>query len=95
MTETNTSRSNTVTRYKEEMVKVDEVSRPEYDEAYRKTVLEPLTNFSLFFPEINEIITKRSHKLLDYDAAKSKVKKLVESPSEDSKKLAEVTDRCC
>lgn len=36
---------------------------------------------------MNECIKKRNHKLLDYDAMRSKVKKLVEKPDKDATKL--------
>ena len=70
----------------------------------RQTVLEPITRFCAYFPDINECmiifadiipqltlsllgIKKRNHKLLDYDATRAKVKKLVEKPDKDPTKL--------
>ncbi len=53
----------------------------------RTTVLEPISRFCSYFPDINECIKKRNHKLLDYDAMRAKVKKLVEKPDKDVTKL--------
>ena len=53
----------------------------------RTTVLEPISRFCAYFPDINECIKKRNHKLLDYDSMRSKVKKLVEKPDKDVTKL--------
>ena len=43
-----------------------------------------------YFPVINEHINKRNKKLLDYDAARSKVRKLTDKPSDDPTKLPKV-----
>ncbi|TQS36598.1 hypothetical protein Golomagni_02945 [Golovinomyces magnicellulatus] len=53
----------------------------------RTTVLEPISRFCAYFPDINECIKKRNNKLLDYDAMRAKVKKLVEKPDKDMSKL--------
>lgn len=53
----------------------------------RTTVLEPISRFCAYFPDINECIKKRNHKLLDYDAMRAKVKRLVEKPDKDATKL--------
>ena len=53
----------------------------------RTTVLEPISRFCAYFPDINECIKKRNHKLLDYDSMRAKVKKLVEKPDKDATKL--------
>ncbi|KAK4621604.1 hypothetical protein CLAFUW4_07201 [Fulvia fulva] len=57
------------------------------DVIYRTTVLEPINRFCAYFPDINECIKKRNHKMLDYDAMRSKVKKLTEKPDKDPAKL--------
>ncbi|KAK9477933.1 hypothetical protein V1514DRAFT_332378 [Lipomyces japonicus] len=57
------------------------------DGPFRATVLEPISRFCSYFPDINEAIKKRNHKLLDYDAMRSKVRKLVDKPSDDVQKL--------
>jgi amphiphysin len=54
---------------------------------HRTTVLEPIGRFCAYFPDINECIKKRNHKLLDYDSMRAKVKKLVEKPDKDATKL--------
>ncbi|KAG2366256.1 hypothetical protein BDR07DRAFT_1470141 [Suillus spraguei] len=40
-----------------------------------------------YFPVVNEHIAKRNKKLLDFDAARSKLRKTIEKPSEDPTKL--------
>jgi len=57
------------------------------NEICRTTVLEPISRFCAYFPDINECIKKRNHKLLDYDSMRAKVKKLVEKPDKDVAKL--------
>ncbi|RMZ02926.1 hypothetical protein D0862_05842 [Hortaea werneckii] len=57
------------------------------DFVYRTTVLEPINRFCAYFPDINECIKKREHKMLDYDAMRSKVKKLTDKPDKDPGKL--------
>ncbi|GAA5902877.1 hypothetical protein JCM8208_006500 [Rhodotorula glutinis] len=51
------------------------------DAPYRATVLEPIGKLCAHFPEVNNAIAKRQKKLLDYDAARSKSKKLGEKAS--------------
>jgi amphiphysin len=46
-----------------------------------------LSRFCAYFPDINEAIKRRQKKLLDYDAMRSKVRKLVDKPSEDPQRL--------
>lgn len=55
--------------------------------ALRTTVLDPISRFCAYFPDVNECIKKRNHKLLDYDAMRAKVKRLVEKPDKDVTKL--------
>jgi len=57
------------------------------DAPYRTTVLDPAIKMCAYFPIINETISKRNKKLLDYDSARSKLKKVVDKPSEDATKL--------
>ncbi|KAJ7682705.1 hypothetical protein DFH06DRAFT_1278238 [Mycena polygramma] len=59
----------------------------ELDGPYRTTISEPLGKMCAYFPVVNEHIAKRNKKLLDYDAARSKVRKLIDKPSEDPTKL--------
>ena len=49
--------------------------------------MEPIGRYNAYFPQIEEAIKRRNKKLLDYDNARSKVRKLVERPSEDATKL--------
>ncbi|PCH43640.1 BAR-domain-containing protein [Wolfiporia cocos MD-104 SS10] len=59
----------------------------ELDAPYRTTVMEPLGKMNAYFPVVNEHISKRNKKLLDYDAARSKMNKLINKPSDDPTKL--------
>lgn len=78
---------NVSTFYKQAVQDLDAETVKELDGPYRETVLEPVTRFCSYFPEINEAIKKRNHKLIDYDALRSKVKKLTDKPSDDPTKL--------
>jgi len=59
----------------------------ELDAPYRTTILEPIGKMCAYFPIVNETITKRGKKLLDYDAARSKLRKVQEKPGDDGTKL--------
>lgn len=74
-------------KYKEVATKLDEEIRTELDKEYRESVLDPLGEYADFFPQFNETIKRRQKKLLDYDSARSKVRKLAEKPAEDVDKL--------
>lgn len=73
--------------YKQSVQDLDAETVKELDGPYRETVLEPVSRFCSYFPEINEAIKKRNHKLIDYDAMRAKVKKLADKPSDDPTKL--------
>lgn len=73
--------------YKQAVEDLDAETIKALDGPFRQTVLEPITRFCAYFPDINECIKKRNHKLLDYDATRAKVKKLVEKPDKDPTKL--------
>jgi amphiphysin len=73
--------------YKQSVDDLDQGIGRELDAPYRTTILEPLGKMNAYFPVINEHITKRNKKLLDYDSARSKMRKLVDKPSEDPTKL--------
>lgn len=57
------------------------------DAPYRATVLEPIGKLCSYLPEVNKSIEKRNHKLMDHDAARTKLRKLTEKPSDDGTKL--------
>uniref|UniRef100_A0A0W0GFG9 Putative Hob3p n=1 Tax=Moniliophthora roreri TaxID=221103 RepID=A0A0W0GFG9_MONRR len=59
----------------------------ELDIPYRTAISEPLGKMCAYFPVVNEHISKRNKKLLDYDAARSRLRKLVDKPSDDPTKL--------
>ncbi|ODN83443.1 hypothetical protein L202_01583 [Cryptococcus amylolentus CBS 6039] len=73
--------------YKSAVDELDSGVGRDLDSPFRATVLDPIGKLNSYYPNINNAITKRSHKLQDYDAARSKVKKLVEKPADDSTKL--------
>ncbi|KDQ21578.1 hypothetical protein BOTBODRAFT_50187 [Botryobasidium botryosum FD-172 SS1] len=73
--------------YKRAVDELDTVISRELDTPYRTTVLEPVGKMCAYFPVINETIAKRNKKLLDYDAARSKVRKLIDKPSDDPNRL--------
>ncbi|KAF9227197.1 BAR-domain-containing protein [Gyrodon lividus] len=59
----------------------------ELDAPYRTCIMEPLGKMNAYFPVINEHVAKRNKKLLDYDSARSKLRKIIDKPSEDPTKL--------
>ncbi|KAI0058804.1 BAR-domain-containing protein [Artomyces pyxidatus] len=73
--------------YKRSVEELDSGIGRELDAPYRATILDPLGKMNSYFPVINEHISKRNKKLLDYDAARSKVRKMTEKPSDDPTKL--------
>ncbi|KAF5316919.1 hypothetical protein D9611_003852 [Ephemerocybe angulata] len=73
--------------YKRAVDDLDSGFTRELDVPYRTTILEPVGKMSAYFPVVNEHITKRNKKLLDYDSARSKLTKLINKPSEDPTKL--------
>ncbi|KAF9820293.1 hypothetical protein IEO21_01507 [Rhodonia placenta] len=73
--------------YKRAVDDLDSGLGREMDAPYRTTVMEPLGKMCAYFPVVNEHISKRNKKLLDYDAARSKMNKLIAKPSEDPTKL--------
>ncbi|KAI7824131.1 hypothetical protein BC939DRAFT_516194 [Gamsiella multidivaricata] len=75
-------------KYRDAVTKMEQQIQEEVrSPPYRAAVLDPIGRYNAYFPEINEAIRRRNKKLLDYDNARSKVRKLVERPSEDSTKL--------
>ncbi|BFZ61463.1 BAR adaptor protein Hob3 [Saitoella coloradoensis] len=78
---------NTSRYYRQAVEELDSETVKELDGPYRTTVLEPISRFCAYFPDINEAIKKRNHKLLDYDALRAKVRKLTDKPSDDVVKL--------
>lgn len=65
----------------------DEETVKQIDEPFRETILDPVTKFANYFTEIDEAIKKRSHKKIDYDQCKAKVRRLIDKPSKDAGKL--------
>ncbi|KAK2464193.1 hypothetical protein APHAL10511_003650 [Amanita phalloides] len=73
--------------YKRSVDDLDTGFGRELEGPYRTTISEPLGKMCAYFPVVNEHISKRNKKLLDYDAARSKLKKVIDKPSEDPTKL--------
>ncbi|KAF8813873.1 BAR-domain-containing protein [Phlegmacium glaucopus] len=73
--------------YKRSVDDLDSSFSRELDGPYRTTISEPLGKMCAYFPVVNEHIAKRNKKLLDYDSARSKLRKLIDKPSEDPTKL--------
>lgn len=65
----------------------DEETVKQIDEPFRETILDPVTKFANYFNEIDEAIKKRSHKKIDYDQCKAKVRRLIDKPAKDAAKL--------
>jgi len=73
--------------YKAAVEELDNGITRELEAPYRTGILEPVGRMASYFPIINDAISKRNKKLLDYDAARSKVRKLIDKPTEDVTKL--------
>ncbi|KAG0744829.1 hypothetical protein G6F23_004893 [Rhizopus arrhizus] len=74
--------------YKRALENIERESKDNLDPAYQKTVMEPLARYVAYFPEVNEAIKRRNKKSLDYDTSRSKVRKLIDKPSEDPSRLS-------
>jgi len=73
--------------YRRAVEELDSSTTGQLDQAFRVTVLEPAGKMVSYFPTINGLIDKRNKKLLDYDATRSKVRKLEGKPDNDVTKL--------
>ncbi|KAH8814562.1 hypothetical protein DL96DRAFT_1624142 [Flagelloscypha sp. PMI_526] len=73
--------------YKRAIDDIDSSFGRELDVPYRTAIAEPLGKMNAYFPIVNEHIAKRNKKLLDYDSARSKLRKTTEKPGEDPTKL--------
>jgi len=73
--------------YKAAVDELDAGVGRDLDAPFRATVLEPIGKLNNYYNTINAAIDKRNHKMIDYDAARAKVKKLVDKPSDDTSKL--------
>ncbi|KAI6131623.1 hypothetical protein EDD16DRAFT_1537625 [Pisolithus croceorrhizus] len=73
--------------FKNAVQDLDASVQRELEAPYRTTIMEPLGKMNAYFPIVNEHISKRNKKLLDYDAARSKLRKVIEKPSDDPTKL--------
>ncbi|KAG8214068.1 hypothetical protein J3R82DRAFT_10826 [Butyriboletus roseoflavus] len=73
--------------FKSAVEDLDNSVQREMEAPYRTCIMEPLGKMNAYFPVINEHISKRNKKLLDYDSARSKLRKTIDKPSEDPTKL--------
>ena len=73
--------------YKKAVEDLDAETIKALDGPYRQCVLDPISRFCAYFPDINECVKKRANKLTDYDGLRAKVKKLTEKPDKDPNKL--------
>jgi len=73
--------------YKQAVTDLDAETIKALDGPYRTTVLDPISRFCAYFPDINSCITKREHKQMDYDRMRAQVKKLTDKPDKDVTKL--------
>ena len=74
-------------QYGKVMDKLDEDFRAELDTGFRNAILDPLARLCSYYPVVDEAIKRRNKKALDYDSQRSKVRKLIDKPSEDPNKL--------
>jgi len=76
--------------YKRAVDELEQSVNREFDGPYRTTIQEPVGKMNAYFGIINETISKRNKKLIDYDAARNKLKKTQEKPGEDPMKLPRI-----
>lgn len=69
--------------YHQIMNSINTKSLADLERPYNQTVLNPISKFNSYYIEINDAIKKRNHKKIDYDAMKSKVRRMIEKPSTD------------
>ncbi|KZZ95775.1 protein hob3 [Ascosphaera apis ARSEF 7405] len=80
--------------YKQAVEDLDAETIKALDGPYRDCVLDPISRFCAYFPDINECIKKRNARLKDYDSVRAKVKRLVEKPDKDPAKLPRMEKEC-
>ncbi|KIY44517.1 BAR-domain-containing protein [Fistulina hepatica ATCC 64428] len=73
--------------YRRAAEELDSGITKDLETAYRSAISEPVGKMCAYFPTVNEHIAKRNKKMLDYDAARSRLRKLIDKPSDDPTKL--------
>lgn len=73
--------------YKRSVDDLEGIVSRELEAPYRTTIQEPIGKMCAYFPVVNDTIAKRNKKLLDYDSARSKLRKAIDKPGEDPLKL--------
>ncbi|KIJ49595.1 hypothetical protein M422DRAFT_27959 [Sphaerobolus stellatus SS14] len=76
--------------YKRAVDELEASMSREFEAPYRTTIQDPVGKMAAYFGIINETISKRNKKLLDYDAMRSKLKKATDKGSEDPLRLPKV-----
>ncbi|KAI5961454.1 uncharacterized protein KGF55_004077 [Candida pseudojiufengensis] len=71
---------NLTSEYYATLNKINNETVKDLENPFNQTVLNPIARFNSYYVEVNEAIKKRNNKLLDYDAMKNKLKKLLETP---------------
>lgn len=77
-------------RFKDISQTLSSQGRQQFDEAYRKTVTDPITRLNVVFPEASELAKKRERKLMDYDLAKTRTRREIDKPSKDPNRLPDL-----
>ena len=80
-TNTTSNYNNLIQEYYATIKQLNDSCIANLENPYNQTVLNPIARFNSYYIEINEIIKKRHNKLLDYDAMKNKLRKLIENPT--------------
>ena len=80
-------------RYKACLTAMDEELRPVFDSIFLTSNVDSLATFVEHFENIDSLIRKRQHKLLDYDWAEAKTKRAIKKPSANASKLARLEDK--
>ena len=73
--------------YRRAVEELEGITARDLDAPFRATVLEPIGKMCSYWGEINNTISKRNKKLIDYDAARSRYAKLQTNPGNDPSKL--------
>jgi len=85
------SASSMTETYQSLLLQLKEASA-EQDKVYIALVLEPLARYGVFLGELDDLVSKRNRKLLDYDAARTKLRRASENPSRDPLALSRVEE---
>lgn len=79
----NNDTSDFAVQYFQTVKKIGEETLLDLEGPYNQTILNPLSRFNSYYPEINSAIKKRARKQLDYDLLKSKVNKMIDKEQQN------------